>query len=389
MLSSLSLKQLSFTDKEIFSMVISLQNKKLNTWNNLISLMNPIDYAYARINRYGMASCTKEGFIYEGEFVRINNDKCGIFIGNSLNPLVYRGENKEYPDFTPGLQRPNVVSNTLIRHIDGIKKLIFLDYFYKTPYYDFISHFNPFGLSYIFDSDAVAQHYGFLTNYIDITRNLQVALFFAYTYFEEGVYKPITDFEKYKPILYVGSIVDIYKLNPTVMKLISFQSVIRAYRQKAMALDCTNTDNIKSQFKKIILPSDIEFSTGIYEDLVGGEMISPTGCIDRRIFDPIGKMSSYIHQSRLIDIEYIDKYIFQQKIRGEILDKEWLINNLKKEFDIEESRQMCKDLDSFIKDFFSYMVLDVEKGIKPMLSRLSARFTAESLHHGKRDIINS
>lgn len=53
-----------------------------------------------------------------------------------------------------------------------------------------------YGNKFEFDLEALAQHYNFKTNYLDVTRDREVVEFFAYTYIDDnGKYQPRTDFE--------------------------------------------------------------------------------------------------------------------------------------------------------------------------------------------------
>lgn len=131
-----------------------------------------------------------------GCFVKVDN-RAKIMLGNELDLRIFRGQNKPYP-LIPSFQRLDEVH----RCIAYIKREEFKAFFKLTPYFQILSKMSILGTYFEFDLDAIAQHYGFATNYLDITTNEQVARFFAYTYYKNGKYYPIADFKGYKPTLY-------------------------------------------------------------------------------------------------------------------------------------------------------------------------------------------
>jgi hypothetical protein len=82
-----------------------------------------------------------------------------------------------------------------------------------------------YGNKFEFDLEALAQHYNFKTNYLDVTRDIEVAEFFAYTYIDDtGKYQPITNFDSnnYKLHLYRVNIYDVMRYKPNLLKIVEF-----------------------------------------------------------------------------------------------------------------------------------------------------------------------
>ena len=109
--------------------------------------------------------------------------KLGIYIGRQTNPYIYRGENKLYRKFTPSAQRNKQKTDTdkCKQCVNWIKKQEFIEFFKSTPYFNRIEGFSVYDFLFHFDFEALAQHYEFISNYIDITTYLHIAMFFAYT----------------------------------------------------------------------------------------------------------------------------------------------------------------------------------------------------------------
>lgn len=225
--------------------------KDMMSFEEFILTMNPKEYADVPVNQYGMTDFSIDGRSPWLVRYKVSNEKFGVLAGKNLNPLIFRGENKEYKYFLPSAKRGPYTKS------DHIKKEKFLSVYKETPYYKYgMSYTDNFGYHMEIDLEAVAQHYGFKTNYLDVTRSRDVAEFFAYTYYDKGEYHPITDFTKYTPCIYTADLHDIYKQRPSSLKLISGQIALRPCTQFAMAVDVEDDFDCKLLFQKEMLPKD-------------------------------------------------------------------------------------------------------------------------------------
>lgn len=111
-----------------------------------------------------------------GTFVKIASGKWGVLLGDEFQPQVYRGQNKDFPSFSSSFAR---LENDFSRMIAWIQRKEFKSFFIKTPYYTRCREFSVLDCKYDFDFEAIFQHYGFKSSYIDITKDLFVALFFC------------------------------------------------------------------------------------------------------------------------------------------------------------------------------------------------------------------
>ena len=136
-----------------------------------------------------------------GIFLKKDNQHFRIMLGAEFEPFLYRGENNIYDYFQPYLQR---INNEIDYCIEMVKQIQFKQDFLKTPFYSRLSKMNIYNCKMDFDLEALAQHYEFRTNYLDLTKCQDVAEFFAYTYIdkETGLYKPIDNFNDLYPVLY-------------------------------------------------------------------------------------------------------------------------------------------------------------------------------------------
>lgn len=289
------------------------EGKTLMDINAYMFCLNEPSYAISQVDAWGGYT---DPYRFAGSYVATSKDTFGIVFGHEFNPFIYRGENKDYEHFVPSALRYDFsLLDTRIKHcIDFIKKQEFIQIFKETPYYKRCEKFNVLNCKFKFDLEAVAQHYEFISNYLDITKDLLTAMFFAYTYQENGKYYPITDFENYQPTLYIGNLKKLYEQCPQDIKLIGFQALLRPYLQKAMAIQITKEDIIKPLFEKIILPKCSAFSFEIYHKYQKGALIFP--------LDFIGILAQEVKDRKTLNEEYFRIYCNENSLSENEIQKE-------------------------------------------------------------------
>lgn len=301
----------------IISKDANIPDITLQSFKSFIDLLNDTDLAYSLINHAGMVTSPE----VQGVFVKKQNNKLGIILGQEFNPIVYRGQYNDYP-FMPSSQRYELFDgNERIRHsIEWIKKNEFIRLILNTPYYKRTREFKVLDCNYEFDMEAVAKQYNYVSDYIDVTRNIMIAYFFAYTYWnkDENQLLPIENFENYSPMLYVGSLRDLYYKAPYSVENICFQTMLRAKAQQTMSLNVsTNRDYIKSLFKKIELPKNPVIAKNVFEQFKGGELLFPN--------DYATRCAAQIKNFRTLQEDLVVKYCEQTAT-----DEEWLRGEYKK-----------------------------------------------------------
>ena len=246
----------------------------LMPWDNLIQNLN-IPSSSADISIYGMVNRTRDGKAQNGEYIKTAEDKFKIFLNpTGFSSYVYRGEHKEYEYLEPSLQR--ALRNGETDKIQTTKN--FIAALKKCPIYTYFNQPVKCGderLTFDIDAEAIAQHYGFVSNYLDLTRDEDVAKFFAYTYVdgETGGYKLIENFEQYTPTLYRAHISDIYSRYGC--EPIGFQPFLRPIKQWALAVNLgENYKNAKDLFESYKL-TDVEEAKRIFDNYKGGELLFP------------------------------------------------------------------------------------------------------------------
>lgn len=209
-----------------------------------------------------------------GYAIEMPNGHLGVMPCGEFDMQFFRGQNKDYR-LIPSFQRDNICNDNITHCVAYIQRETFKETLKLTAYCDNL------GLD-SYDFDSIAQHYGFATNYLDITADREVALFFAYTYCDKnnGKYHLI-DFKNndYEPTLYTIFTFSFFD-NPNLLVPINFQSVLRPQKQRALTLNVSGMNNksIAKYFTKHTLSKDIEAqkrAKNIYDKFNGGEYLFP------------------------------------------------------------------------------------------------------------------
>ena len=303
------------------------------------------------ISSIGIQNCGRNGERFPGVLLKTKQNAFGVFLGDEFQPQIYRGQNKKYPSFSSSYDR---LTNELDRVVAKVRREEFKQFFIQTPYYKRCRDFSVLDCKYEFDFEAIFQHYGFEATYLDITKNLMVALFFAYTYYskEEKKYYPISDFNAYSPRLYVSVISAINRGN-TVCP-ISLQMVRRPMNQMAMALVASGKD-LKEYFHEYELPKDAFIAQDIYERFNHGNALFPN--------EPVAEVASDIKKSKEINLGILKQVCFENG-----LDENEVMQGLKIQncsfsdikWDVSEAMRV------WIND-------DIDKNILPFLDTMGYR----------------
>ena len=119
----------------------------------------------------------------------VMREKHGVIIKQAEPYSFYRGENRLFDTCKSSFYRKNSGDNIAIKRLISEMRIVLLDRVIREL--DLIKHW---GYCDIFP-EFIAQHYGLDTEYLDVTGNFLVAMFFAVSRYDEGLHKyvPITD----------------------------------------------------------------------------------------------------------------------------------------------------------------------------------------------------
>lgn len=179
--------------------------------------------------------------------------------------LLMRGQNTYYRHCAPSLYRSQ--SNMSPDEFKTISRVRTAEFILSYTNHPVIQELRS---NCVVEDLAIAQHYGFPTEYLDITNNKWVAAFFATTQCENDVYRPVeTGFGKGYGVLYiVKSNVDL--LQPEMqdrLRALGFQYFQRPTRQNTMVYAMEDGENFDANpaFNRIVFRHDTEASKLVYE----------------------------------------------------------------------------------------------------------------------------
>lgn len=166
---------------------------------------------------------------------------------------LFRGQNQEYVPCYPSLYRESPHPLTTAEIFTWrMRFTLFCDMLDTYPIVNNFFKRHNFKVDY----EGLAQHYGLLTSVLDLTSNIDIALFFATCFYDkkEDCYKPFDDGKEHEGILYVFcplraneptplNMDDFMKENITPIGL---QPFLRPARQKGYALHIPKGKSTKS-----------------------------------------------------------------------------------------------------------------------------------------------
>lgn len=187
--------------------------------------------------------------------------------GSLSSFTLYRGQNKDFSKCIPSLYRvPKCYSKEDWEVISRVRTAEFM---FVLMYHPVIQDLQRM---IVVDMVPLAQHYGFPTEYLDITNNKWVAAFFAVTQFSDDKYEPVD--EQYNDgvgVLYVSSPSN----DPAIqqfwladkLQTLGFQYFARPTRQYSMAfrMDEGEDFNQYPAWNKILFRHDKKASDIVYQ----------------------------------------------------------------------------------------------------------------------------
>lgn len=278
----------------------------------------------------------KEDLSKKGFFIRTREGKARITLGREFDPCLYRGQCKNF-DFIPKFNR---IKDKVQHCVEYVKREEFKELFKQTPYYKLFSNLQIMGHNFEFDLDAIAQHYDFATNYLDVTKDIRIALFFAYTDCKNGNYFPIEDFSEYHPHLYIANFVFLEMKN--LLTTVGFQGVLRPQKQLAMALNLINSkNNAQDYFSKIELTPNRDIAYGIFKSFNYGKDLFPD--------EPIKTLSLKVKNNNVLNRQFFNQYCkeFNKKPEELLIDlnKNYEINDFHYDLENDLMLKMNKECD--------------------------------------------
>ena len=251
------------------------------------------DTRLATFIEYGIRQPRTDGVVIDYPYGRI--------IQQADSGHYYRGENQLFPESTPSLYRKIKQFSTeeeknLYRFVADMRIGEFKTLLNK---FQHVINWDYCDILY----DILAQHYGLETDWLDITSDFNVALFFATCFWDhkEKKWKPLTKEQtevdnqhKYGMIFHMpsnrmffrnGLALDYLMNNPfysenspnNVVYPIGFQPFMRCHMQSGYAMYMRKPHPLQNdiEFEKLRFRHDENLSKWVYDKMEGGKLIYP------------------------------------------------------------------------------------------------------------------
>lgn len=312
------------------------------------------------MNHYGCYSTPQKDALFS---LKVSNKEILLLPAPQFSPLLYRGENCN----NRLICKPTLFRNLKFEEklVSILKKYEFLHAIkthpltkeFKNRY--FLTNYSEFpNYKLKLDYEAISQHYGFITNHLDLTRDKDIAMFFMTSKYisEEKRYIPISDSSK-RGIFYtydfkLGIRQGEHSINP-----IGFQPFSRPDKQKAFSIIFNKNVDFKSfdfvQKEEYELSKD--FCEKYYEMFEGGSKLFP--------IDEVSEVSQVIKDSDYISKDSIELYSITSKMSQKSIIKILKQNNIS----ITDNKYSFNvhSLELYNKNLFS-ILQDLDNRIKPM-----------------------
>jgi len=163
-------------------MTLKEMGKRIPTLSEYLSMVLPIKGSHddETVNQVGMETTGRKDEFF---LVQTSQTQYRMMPGPEFTPRFYRGQNKQYPECKPQVFRNINKTNRRQKYCDGLywtAKQYELTYLvFHHPAVQEMLHWSAEGLSFNFDIRGIAQHYQYQTQFLDVTRHKDIAMFFA------------------------------------------------------------------------------------------------------------------------------------------------------------------------------------------------------------------
>ncbi len=190
----------------------------------------------------------------------------GVVVEQAHRGNYYRGENQIYPESLPTLQRSlkrfsSIKEKELYRLVADMRIAEFKFFLEK------FQHVREWKISDVL-YDAIAQHYGLETSWLDITSDFKVAMFFATCYWDNGKWKPLTKEQ---------TEVDEAHRYGMIFHMPSNRMSMRCHMQNGYGIYMRTPHPLQkdSGFEKLRFRHSEALSQRVFDLMKGGELIYP------------------------------------------------------------------------------------------------------------------
>lgn len=216
------------------------------------------------------------GFSPEGGYVMRNREGKRVLLPSGFRGLFFRGQNQYYEPCIPSIHR---IKDKNILFLERLKRSEFMELLATHP---IIADMEDKG--YYIDKMALAQHYGFWTNLLDLSSDIWLAAFMATTKYnpESDSYSPVDEktYKKGYGVLYVSKG---YTDNHPRITELGYNFFPRPFKQMASTYSMQESDDFNN------------------DDFFDKHLFRHDGIVSQRIFEMAFQQRKYWPQDILAD----------------------------------------------------------------------------------------
>ena len=258
------------------------QGKRLPTLREYASLLLPSSFEidHCTINQYGAVTDPNSDSVF---VVQTSPRHFRLMPGPEFSPRLYRGQNEFYDSCIPSMYR----NRKPIDIVYWVAKWLELNFVLNEhPACLWLRELEIEGLRFEFNIQGIAQHYGFPTALLDLSRSKDVAMFFATCRYDNksNTYYPL---KSGKAVLYTIDLREMLLENEGQSSALplGLEPLPRPESQKAFAIQLLPGENLNSKSWVRSATFDIteRESNRYFEMFVGGQALFPPNSFDDHI----------------------------------------------------------------------------------------------------------
>jgi hypothetical protein len=327
-----------------------LSNQKVIGYKNIFETLEDLKRLHSFYNYTRPASWPViDENIFEA--VGLGNSFCN-FMPMSTMPYFFRGQIKDYNSCIPAIYRTSN-NNDIDIFINRLRSIEFEMILKKHPAVIDLNKTKVYDCYTKVDFTGLAQHYGLLTDCLDITDNFYIAAFFACCEYNKDMDKYIPKTEPMEGIIYLIS--SLITEDYDNFNIVGLQPFHRPAEQRAFSYKLNKGDDLakKPFVQKLKFKQTPEGTKYLYQMFNNGNKLFPYDMLKNKveeikatnIFSKKAFLETY---KRYIFTKHKDYYLNKLRERNIILEKNTIL-----QFNSEEIKNLNKLWKKKKKHFFN------------------------------------
>ncbi len=327
-----------------------ISNQKVIEYKNIFEMLEDLEELYSFFDSTRPASwIVIDEDIFEA--VGLGNGFCKLMPISKI-PYFFRGQTKDYKYCIPAIYRASN-NNYIDIFINRLKSIEFEMILKKHPAVIDLNNTKILDCRIEVDFTGLAQHYGLLTDCLDITDNFYIAAFFACCEYDKDTDRYIPKTESREGTIYLIS--SLIMEEDDNFNIVGLQPFHRPAEQRAFSYKMNKGDDlVKKDFVQILkFKQTPEGSKYLYRKFKNGNNLFPYDMIKNKV-DEIKKTKVFSEKvfsetyKRFNFTKPINYYLNKLKEKNIILEKNTIL-----QFNSEEIKKLNKLWKKKKKHFFN------------------------------------